>query len=116
MRKRFSVLGLAVAGSLLASAAIAQTNDIGLPSTLAWSAYGVGSGGYNQSVAIGNALKQKYGVNLRVLPGKTMFHARFPYAKARFSFQPTVWVAVTWLKKVSTTLVRHSGVLKPFVV
>lgn len=51
----------------VASAVFAEAK---LPSTLAWSAYGVGSGGYNQAVAIGNALKNKYGVNLRVLPGK----------------------------------------------
>ena len=37
----------------LAGNAQAQVN---LPSTIAWSAYGVGSGGYNQAVAIGNAL------------------------------------------------------------
>jgi TRAP transporter TAXI family solute receptor len=30
----------------------------------------VGSGGYNQAVAIGNALRQTYGTSLRVLPGK----------------------------------------------
>lgn len=86
MKKRFSVLGLAVAGSLLASAAVAQTNDIGLPSTLAWSAYGVGSGGYNQSVAIGNALKQKYGVNLRVLPGKNDVSRTLPLREGKVQF------------------------------
>ena len=86
MKKRFSALGLAMAGSLLASAAIAQTNDIGLPSTLAWSAYGVGSGGYNQSVAIGNALKQKYGVNLRVLPGKNDVSRTLPLREGKVQF------------------------------
>ncbi len=58
-------LTVAVLGTSIAGAA-----DVKLPGTLAWSAYGVGSGGYNQAVAIGNALKNKYGVNLRVLPGK----------------------------------------------
>ena len=53
--------------ALAAGQAAAQAK---LPATLAWSAYDVGSGGYNQSVAIGNALKQKYNVSLRVLPGK----------------------------------------------
>ena len=43
----------------------AAAADAKLPATLAWSAYGVGSGGYNQSVGIGNALKQKYNVSLR---------------------------------------------------
>src|SRR3990172_2209172 len=57
-----------VAVSILAATHAAA--QVKLPATLAWSAYDVGSGGYNQSVAIGNALKQKYNVSLRVLPGK----------------------------------------------
>ena len=49
-------LALAAAALL---AGTASSAEVKLPSTLAWSAYDVGSGGYNQSVAIGNALKQK---------------------------------------------------------
>ncbi|HUF81407.1 MAG TPA: hypothetical protein VMN03_09750, partial [Burkholderiales bacterium] len=60
-RARFGAL---LAAALVAGAASAQVK---LPPTLAWSAYDVGSGGYNQAVAIGNALKQKYNVSLRVL-------------------------------------------------
>lgn len=86
MKKRISVVGLALAGSLLASAAIAQTNSIGLPPTLAWSAYDVGSGGYNQSVAIGNALKQTYGVNLRILPGKNDVSRTLPLREGKVQF------------------------------
>ena len=48
----------------------------GLPKQLAWTAYGVGSAGYNQSVAVGAALKNKMGIALRVLPGKKR---RCPY-------------------------------------
>ncbi|MEE8434570.1 MAG: TAXI family TRAP transporter solute-binding subunit [bacterium] len=40
-----------------------------LPKTFAWTAYGVKSSGYAQSVAIGNALSAK-GHKLRVVPGK----------------------------------------------
>ena len=58
----------------------------GLPSTLAWSAYDVGSGGYNQAVAIGNALKQKYGVNLRVLPGKNDVSRTLPAREGQVQF------------------------------
>ena len=86
MNKRLSVIGLAVAGSLFASAAIAQTNSIGLPPTLSWSAYDVGSGGYNQSVAIGNALKQTYCVNLRVLPGKNDVSRTLPLREGKVQF------------------------------
>jgi TRAP transporter TAXI family solute receptor len=61
-------------GTALLSAAMvvsAEAADpIKLPDTVAWTAYDVGSGGYNQAVAIGNALKNKLNVNLRVLPGK----------------------------------------------
>jgi uncharacterized protein len=91
MNKRLSVIGLAVAGSLFASAAIAQTNSIGLPPTLSWSAYDVGSGGYNQSVAIGNALKQTYGVNLRVLPGKNDVSRTLPLREGTVFRQRCRW-------------------------
>ena len=37
---------------------------------MSWSAYNLGTTGYNQAVAIGKALKDNYDVNLRVLPGK----------------------------------------------
>lgn len=60
----------AVAAALTFAAASLPAATAKLPGTLAWSAYDVGSGGYNQSVAIGNALKNNYGVNLRVIPGK----------------------------------------------
>jgi len=40
------------------------------PRTMSWSAYNLGTTGYNQAVAIGKALKDNYDVNLRVLPGK----------------------------------------------
>ena len=55
----------ATVGSLLL--AIAPANAEKLPSTLSWTAYDVGSSGYNNAVAIGNALKNKMGVNLRVV-------------------------------------------------
>ncbi|MCP5273036.1 MAG: TAXI family TRAP transporter solute-binding subunit [Burkholderiaceae bacterium] len=75
---------LALAGGT-AFAAAAQTNP-GLPATLAWSAYDVGSGGYNQAVAIGNALKQRYGVNLRVLPGKNDVSRTLPVREGQVQF------------------------------
>jgi len=72
------------AASIIASApSVAQS---GLPATLAWSAYDVGSGGYNQSVAIGNALKQKYNVSLRVLPGKNDISRTLPLREGKVQF------------------------------
>jgi TRAP transporter TAXI family solute receptor len=67
----------------LAGTAQAQVN---LPSTIAWSAYDVGSGGYNQAVAIGNALKQKYNVSLRVLPGKNDVSRNLPIREGQVQF------------------------------
>ena len=69
-----------------AGAALAQTAPAGLPATLAWSAYDVGSGGYNQAVAIGNAMKQRYGVNLRVLPGKSDVARTLPAREGQVQF------------------------------
>src|SRR3546814_17682777 len=37
---------------------------------MAWTAYDTGSAGHAHAVAMGKAFKEKYGVNLRVLPGK----------------------------------------------
>ena len=74
----------AVLGNSLATAQ--QPAPAGLPPTLAWSAYDVGSGGYNQAVAIGNALKQRYGVNLRVLPGKSDVARTLPVRDGQVQF------------------------------
>lgn len=86
MKKANGLIGLAIASVFVASAASAQTNNIGLPDTLAWSAYDVGSGGYNQAVAIGNAFKQKYGINLRVLPGKNDVSRTLPLREGKVQF------------------------------
>lgn len=63
-------LGTAAAAALLALTSVATADDVKLPDTVAWSAYNTGTTGYNQSVAIGKTLKDKYGVSLRVVPGK----------------------------------------------
>ena len=79
----------ALALAVMTGAAMAQGTQAppaGLPATLAWSAYDVGSGGYNQAVAIGNALKQRYGVNLRVLPGKSDVSRTLPVREGQVQF------------------------------
>ena len=80
---------LAIIAALAVGTAVAQSPQpapAGLPGTLAWSAYDVGSGGYNQAVAIGNALKQRYGVNLRVLPGKNDVSRTLPIREGQVQF------------------------------
>lgn len=64
----------------------AAAADAKLPATLAWSAYDVGSAGYNQAVGIGNALKQKYNVSLRVLPGKNDISRNLPLKNGQVQF------------------------------
>ena len=59
---------------------------IKLPETLTWTAYDVGSGGYNQAVAIGNAFKNKLGINLRVLPGKNDVSRTVPLREGKVPF------------------------------
>ena len=69
MRLKMLLTAAALTAVVLAPAS-SQTSGK-LPETITWTAYDVGSGGYNQAVAIGNALKNKLGVTLRVLPGKS---------------------------------------------
>jgi TRAP transporter TAXI family solute receptor len=69
-----------------AAAAPVAAQSIKLPETLTWTAYDVGSGGYNQAVAIGNALKNKLQVNLRVLPGKNDVSRNIPLRDGKVPF------------------------------
>ncbi len=55
----------------------------GLPRTMAWTAYGTTSAGYAQAVAIGNMLKSKHGMSLRVLPGKNDVSRMTPLRSGR---------------------------------
>ncbi|MEM8840282.1 MAG: TAXI family TRAP transporter solute-binding subunit [Pseudomonadota bacterium] len=79
----------AVMAAALLVAGTAQASDITLPGTMAWTAYGTGSAGYNQSVAIGAALKNAAGVNLRVLPGKNDVARTEPLRQGKVQFSAT---------------------------
>lgn len=76
-----SLLG-AVAALAVATSASAQK----LPDQLTWTAYDVGSGGYNQAVAVGNALKNKHNITLRVLPGKNDVSRTVPLREGKVPF------------------------------
>jgi TRAP transporter TAXI family solute receptor len=56
---------LAVAGAT----SVACAEDVKLPKQISWTAYGTTSSGYSQSVGLGNMLKSKYDVDLRIIPG-----------------------------------------------
>lgn len=64
----------------------AAADEVKLPSTIAWSAYNTGTTGYNQSVAIGKTLKDKYGVSLRVVPGKNDISRMSPLRNDKVQF------------------------------
>ncbi|MDQ2094948.1 TAXI family TRAP transporter solute-binding subunit [Rhodalgimonas zhirmunskyi] len=74
----------AVAVCLVAGTAHAE--DVNLPKQVTWTAYGTGSAGYNQSVAIGAALQEATGVNLRVLPGKNDIARTEPVRQGKVQF------------------------------
>ena len=82
MKRRIALL--AVMMTAFAAPVLAQ--GVKLPETLTWTAYDVGSGGYNQAVAIGNALKNKYQINLRVLPGKNDISRTIPLRDGKVAF------------------------------
>ncbi|MCA8927851.1 MAG: TAXI family TRAP transporter solute-binding subunit [Alphaproteobacteria bacterium] len=65
MRSLFAAVAASV---LMAGSALAA--DVQLPKNLSWTAYGTTSSGYAQSVGLGNMLKAKYDVELRIIPGK----------------------------------------------
>lgn len=53
---------------------------------MAWSAYNLGTTGYNQAVAIGKVMKDHYDTNLRVVPGKNDVSRLLPLVKKRVQF------------------------------
>lgn len=77
----YGLLG-AVAAVAISASAFAQK----LPDQITWTAYDVGSGGYNQAVAVGNALKNKMNVTLRVLPGKNDVSRTVPLREGKVPF------------------------------
>ncbi|MEL7139881.1 MAG: C4-dicarboxylate ABC transporter, partial [Pseudomonadota bacterium] len=90
MTLRFAISASALAAALAFGAGTAVAgSDIKLPGQLAWTAYGTGSAGYNQSVAIGSALKNAAGVNLRVLPGKNDVARSEPLRQGKVQFSAT---------------------------
>ncbi|MEM8753268.1 MAG: TAXI family TRAP transporter solute-binding subunit, partial [Pseudomonadota bacterium] len=86
--RTLTAAGAALAAACVAGAAAAGSH-ISLPGQLAWTAYGTGSAGYNQSVAIGAALQSEAGVNLRVLPGKNDVARTEPLRQGKVQFSAT---------------------------
>lgn len=76
---------------VLAAAFVGQVAwaQVTLPAQISWTAYDVGSAGYNQAVAIGSALKNELKVDLRVLPGKNDVSRQVPLRGKQVQFSAT---------------------------
>jgi|TARA_B110001454_G_C12678445_1_gene416875 TRAP transporter TAXI family solute receptor len=75
------LIALTAAGGALAQPALPE-----LPRQMAWTAYNLGSTGYNQAVAIGAMLRDKYNVTLRVIPGQNDVSRLLPLKTGRVDF------------------------------
>lgn len=64
MKRTFAILASAV---MMATPAFTADDDVKLPDTLTWTSFDVGGTGYNQSIAVGKALQDAYGIALRVI-------------------------------------------------
>ncbi|MGQ9371703.1 TAXI family TRAP transporter solute-binding subunit [Azospirillum sp. ST 5-10] len=64
----------------------AAADDVTLPKTLVWTSFDTGSLGYNQSIAVGKALEDAYGISLRVLPASTDLSRVAPARSGRVPF------------------------------
>ena len=76
-----SVLSLAASRN-----SFSQTGQSPFPRQMAWTAYNLGSTGYNQAVAIGAMLREKFGVTLRVIPGQNDVSRLLPLKTGRVDF------------------------------
>lgn len=76
-----------VVASALCAAGAAGAAD--LPKALVTTAYNTGTTGYSQMVAIGAMMKNKLGVNLRVLPGKNDVARLSPVKAGKAQFTAT---------------------------
>ena len=68
------------------TATLAQPGQPQLPRQMAWTAYNLGTTGYNQAVAIGAMLREKYNVTLRVIPGQNDVSRLLPLKTGRVDF------------------------------
>lgn len=75
-----------IAGIAIAVSAPVQANDVKLPSTVAWSAYAVGSAAYGQAVAIGKTIQDEYNVSLRIVPAANDLARLAPVRDGRIPF------------------------------
>lgn len=66
--------------------AFGQSAQPELPRQMAWTAYNLGTTGYNQAVAIGAMLRDRYNITLRVIPGQNDVSRLLPLDTGRVQF------------------------------
>lgn len=79
-----AICSVALMGASTLASAQDETPD--LPRQIAWTAYNVGSTGYNQAVAIGAMLRDRYNITLRVIPGQNDVSRLLPLNTGRVQF------------------------------
>ncbi len=84
--RKITKLAAFAAGLTLAGASAALAADVKLPKQMTWTAYGTTSTGYQQSVAIGNALKKNYGMQLNIKTGKNDVARMLPLKSRKADF------------------------------
>lgn len=85
-RSLTTCLVLAVFLLFSSNISLAQSSQSAFPRQMAWTAYNLGSTGYNQAVAIGAMLREKYDVILRVIPGQNDISRLLPLKTGRVDF------------------------------
>ncbi|MCP5151566.1 MAG: TAXI family TRAP transporter solute-binding subunit [Ectothiorhodospiraceae bacterium] len=68
MRAQARIATIIAATTLVVATASAA--EVAIPKQISWTAYGTTSSGYAQSVGLGQMLKKRYDVDLRIIPGK----------------------------------------------
>lgn len=85
----FSKFGIAATLALAVSLSApvnGQSAQPELPRQMAWTAYNLGTTGYNQAVAIGAMLRDRYNITLRVIPGQNDVSRLLPLDTGRVQF------------------------------
>jgi TRAP transporter TAXI family solute receptor len=85
-RSLLAVSLLAIAGLGVALLVPAASGQAKLPRTVVWTAYDVGSAGYSQAASIGNAMQQKEGVTMRVIPAGNDVARQIPLLRRTAQF------------------------------
>ena len=89
-RQTMALLGAAAATPMAPAILRAQDKPAGLPDTMIWSTYDVGSTGYVEATAIADAMIKNYGTRVRLLPSGSGVGRIIPLKQGQAN---TAWLA-----------------------